>query len=209
MRLREWRSRAPAREAMTTKVLAIVEPVLSALGAGHDPECWVAWGDEPATRYTILAPTPAGLITCHVRVNLPQEGPRCSAKLARWNRVQLGELGIETQGTHRLLSFQVESQVLRGVDAEADAVAAFAVGLIAAVDGRAPAGAPSVARTGKGASRTAPRGATTRSRAASASAGPPAGKPATATGATKGRAGMAAGAARPASAGRTSSRRAG
>jgi hypothetical protein len=195
---------------MTTKVLAVVEPVLSALGAGRDPECWVAWGEVPATRYTILAPAPAGLITCHVRVNLPQEGPRCAAKLARWNRVQLGELGIETQGAHRLLSFQVESQVLRGVDAEADAIAEFAVGLIAAVDGRAPAEVRSVARPGKGASRTPPKGATTGSRAATAPAGPPAGKStAAATAATKGRVGTPAGAAPPASARRTSSRRAG
>jgi hypothetical protein len=194
---------------MTTKVRAVVEPVLSALGAGGDPDCWVVWGEEPATRYTILAPAPGGLITCHVRVNLPQEGPRCSAKLTRWNRVQLGELGIETQGAHRLLSFQVEGQVLRGVDAEADAVAAFAVGLIAAVDGRAAPEARSAPRRGKGASRTSPKGATTRSRTAAASAGPPAGKSATATAATKGRVGKPAGATRTASARRTSSGSAG
>lgn len=161
MRLSEWRASSPAREAMTAKVLAVVEPVLASLGAGRNPDCWVAWGDEPATRYTILVAMPLGLLTCHVRVNVPQEGPRVSAKLSRWNRVQLGELGIETQGTHRMLSFQVDSQVLRGVDAEADAVAAFALRLIAAVDGRplpeaAPAGSPAAARR---ASKAAPKAA--------------------------------------------------
>jgi len=138
MRLSEWRAGAPAREAMTAKVLAVIEPVLAALGAGRDADCWVAWGDEPAVRYGILAPVDAGLVVCHVRVNLPQEGPRASAKLVRWNRVQLGELGVETQATHRLLSFQVEGHVLRGVDAEADAIAAFALTLMAATDGRPP-----------------------------------------------------------------------
>ncbi|HEU0236510.1 MAG TPA: hypothetical protein VFR14_08730 [Candidatus Limnocylindrales bacterium] len=138
MRLSEWRAGAPAREAMTAKVLGVVEPVLAAFGASRDTDCWVAWGDEPAVRYPILAPVAAGLVVCHVRVNLPQEGPRASAKLVRWNRVQLGELGIETQGTHRLLSFQVEGHVLRGVDAEADAIAAFALILMAATDGRPP-----------------------------------------------------------------------
>jgi hypothetical protein len=138
MRLSEWRAGAPAREAMTAKVLAVVDPVLSALGAGRDTDCWVAWGDEPAVRYAILAPVAAGLVVCHVRVNLPQEGPRVSAKLVRWNRVQLGELGVETQGSHRLLSFQVEGHVLRGADAEADAIAAFALRLMAATDGHPP-----------------------------------------------------------------------
>jgi hypothetical protein len=151
MRLSEWRARSPAREAMTAKVLAVVEPVLTTLGADPDPDCWVAWGEEPATRYTILAATPAGLVTCHVRVNLAGEGPRASAKLGRWNRVQLGELGIETQGGHRLLSFQVEGIVLRGVDAEADAIADFAVRLIAEVDGRAaPAAPPARGQAGPG-----------------------------------------------------------
>ena len=41
-----------------------------------------------ASRYMILVPTPAGLLQVHVRVNVPQEGPRASGKLVRWNRVQ-------------------------------------------------------------------------------------------------------------------------
>jgi hypothetical protein len=136
MRLSEWRAAAPSKEAVAAKVAAVVDPVVAAFDVGLDPECWVAWGEEPAQRYSILIPTPAGLVTCYVRVNVPGEGPRAAAKLLRWNRVQLGELAIETQGAHRLLSFQVEQLVLRGADQEADRVAAFALDMFAAVDGR-------------------------------------------------------------------------
>ena len=136
MRLSEWRASSPSKDAGTAKVAAIVDPVLRALGAEPDPECWVAWGDEPGVRYTIFVPTPAGLIAGFVRVNIPGEGPRASAKLIRWSRVQLGELAIETQADHRLLSFQVEQQVLKGADEKADRIARFALELLAAVDGR-------------------------------------------------------------------------
>lgn len=136
MRLSDWRGRAPHKDSMTPKVLAVLEPVLSSMGAAPDPSCWVAWGDDPAVRYTVLAPTPPGLLVMHVRVNVPQEGPRAGGKLVRWNRVQIGELAVEMAGGHRLLSFQVESQVLRGSDADADTIAAFALELFAAVDGR-------------------------------------------------------------------------
>lgn len=136
MRLSAWRAAAPNSAAVTAKVAAVVDPVLLAFGAGDDPHCWVAWGDEPGTRFMILVPTDPGLITCFVRVNVPMEGPRASAKLIRWNRVAIGELAVETQAGHRILSFQVEGNVLRGVDVEADQVAAFALRVIAAIDGR-------------------------------------------------------------------------
>jgi hypothetical protein len=136
MRLSEWRGSAPAKEAIAAKVTAVVDPVLASFGVGKDPEGWVAWGEEPAQRYTIMIPTPPGLVICYVRVNVPGEGPRAAAKLIRWNRVQLGELAIETQGAHRLLSFQVEALVLRGADDVADRISAFALDLFAAVDGR-------------------------------------------------------------------------
>jgi hypothetical protein len=136
MRLSQWRASAPSREAAAAKVWATVDPVLSALGAGVDPDGWIAWGEAGDPRFTVLVPTPAGLITSFVRINVPGEGPRASAKLVRWDRVQLGELAVETQAGHRLLSFQVEGQVLRGADAEADRVAAFALQLFAAIDGR-------------------------------------------------------------------------
>ena len=138
MRLSEWRTAAPARDAASTKVLAVVEPVLQAMGAGQDPQAWVLWGDDPSARWTLLVPTQAGLLLTHVRVNVPGEGPRASAKLVRWSRVQLGELAVETQGGHRLISFNVEGQILKGADATADAIAAFALALVSAVDGRLP-----------------------------------------------------------------------
>ena len=136
MRLSAWRAHAPHRDAATAKVAAVVDPVLAALGAEPDPHCWVVWGDDPSLRYVILVPTDPGLIHCFVRVNVPGEGPRATTKLVRWNRVSIGELAVETQASRRLLSFQVEGQVLRGVDADADRVAAFALRVIAAIDGR-------------------------------------------------------------------------
>lgn len=136
MRLSEWRTGAPHKDAMTPKVLGVVERVLTALGADDDPRCWVVWGDDPGVRYVLLAPTDVGLVQVLVRVNVPGEGPRASAKVIRWNRVQLGELALEMVSGHRLLGFQVESHVLRGSDDEGDAMAAFALELFARVDGR-------------------------------------------------------------------------
>lgn len=137
MRLSDWVGRAPHKDILAPKVQAVIVPVLLAMGAEADPACWVAWGEDPASRYSVLVPTPAGLLQVHVRVNVPQEGPRSSGKLIRWNRVQTGELGLEMTGGHRLMSFQVEGFVLRGSDAEAEAIAAFALELFAAIDGRA------------------------------------------------------------------------
>ena len=57
----------------------------------------------PGVRYVVLAPTDAGLLQVLVRVNVPGEGPRASAKVIRWNRVQLGELALEMVSGHRLL----------------------------------------------------------------------------------------------------------
>lgn len=168
MRLSKWRTGAPHRDSMAPKVLALVDSVLGALGCEPDPHAWVAWGDDPSIRYSILAPTTVGLVVCHVRVNLAGEGPRANGKIVRWNRVQLGELGVETQGGHRLVTFQVEQQILRGHDAEADRVAAFAIALFAAADGRplpdldrvpgrrSSAGTSSARAAGG--SKTAPRG---------------------------------------------------
>ena len=148
MRLSEWRSAAPDERSMSRKVLAVVEPVLSGLGGEPDPPCWIVWGDDPAVRYTTLALADAGLITCHVRVNVPQEGPRASGKLTRWSRIQVGELSIENQGGHTLTSFQVDTQLMRGIDGEGDRVTAFALDLFAGLDGRPmPSRSPEVAGT--------------------------------------------------------------
>jgi hypothetical protein len=148
MRLSDWRGEAPARDSLAPRVTEVVAPVMQALAGDPNPDCWVVWGDDPTVRYTILAPTEAGLVTCFVRVNVPGEGPRASAKLVRWNRVQVGELAVETQSGHRLLSFQVESSVLRGADEAADRIGQFAHRLFAAVDGRpwTPPASPAPAR---------------------------------------------------------------
>jgi len=136
MRLSDWRAAAPFPAAMAAKVITAVEPVLVGLGSEADPPCWVAWGDDPAVRYTIFALSDAGIVTCHVRVNVPQEGPRASGKLVRWNRVQTGELSVETQGGHTMVGFQLEGQLLRGVDDDAGPVTEFALDVLAGLDGR-------------------------------------------------------------------------
>lgn len=142
MRLSEYVATPRSEAAVAPRVLAVVTPVLAALGAGEDPEGWLAWGEEPGARWMFLAPTPAGLVTVHVRVNVPGEGSRASAKLGRWSRVQVGELSVETTpGGHHVTSFQVDNQVLRGADADADAIAAFAIAVFDAMDGRVPSAA--------------------------------------------------------------------
>jgi hypothetical protein len=139
MRLSDWQARARHPESMTPSVVASATDALALLGAGRDPECWIVWGDDPGVRYAILAPVPAGLVMVNVRVNVPGEGPRSSGKIVRWHRIQVGELTVETQGGHRIITFQVESQIFRSTDTEADEVAAFVDGLFAAMDGRSPA----------------------------------------------------------------------
>ena len=136
MRLSGWRARAPSQDAVGPKVFAVVDGALSALGAEPDPECWIAWGDDPGARYLVLAPTAAGLVQVNVRVNAPGEGPRAGGKVIRWNRVQLGELAVELVGGHRLVTFQIDTIVLNGSDEIADEISAFAQVLMAAVDGR-------------------------------------------------------------------------
>src|SRR5688500_11680033 len=136
MRLSDWRTRAPHKDAMTPRVLAVIEPVLASLGAEADPSAWVMWGEDPGVRYVMLVPTDAGLVQVLVRVSVPGEGPRASAKVIRWNRLQVGELGLEMVSGHRVLGFQVESHMLRGSDDEGDAIASFALELFARIDGR-------------------------------------------------------------------------
>lgn len=134
MRLSEWAKRAPHDASVAPKVMATIAPVLKSLGAPKDPSSWINWGDDPTSRYLIMTPTDAGLVQIHVRVNVPQEGPRSSGKLVRWNRVQTGELSVDLVGGHRLVGFQVENVILRGTDEEGDAVAAFALEVYHAID---------------------------------------------------------------------------
>jgi len=177
MRLSEWRAEAPARASVEAKVLAMLEPVLVALGAGRDPHGWAVWGDDVTTRWQYLVPTPAGLILAFVRLNVPGEGPRASAKVVRWSRVQVGELAMETQGGHRLLSFSIEGIILKGVDATADRVARFALVILSAIDGRvtdfdkaqAAVGGPRSARGGARGRSAAATKASARAKAGTAS----------------------------------------
>ena len=148
MRLSDWRARAPFKESLSPKVVEVIESVVTTLGAESDPTCWIVWGDDPAARYVVFVPTAAGLLQVPVRVNVPQEGPRASGKLIRWNRLSVGELAVELADRHRLLSFQVEGQVLKSSDADADAIAAFALQLFAAIDGR-PFTSPTRAAAGR------------------------------------------------------------
>ena len=136
MRLSDWRTRAPHKDALAPRVMAVIDPVLAALGAEPDPSAWIVWGEDPGVRYVMLVPTDAGLLQVLVRVNVPGEGPRASAKVIRWSRLQVGELGLEMVSGHRSLGFQVESHIMRGIDDEGDAMASFALEVLARIDGR-------------------------------------------------------------------------
>jgi hypothetical protein len=136
MRLRDWRDSAPRKECMGPKVLSVIDDAIALLGAEPNPDCWVAWGDDPTVRYTVLSPIDAGLLVINVRVNVPGEGPRAQGKLIRWNRVQTGELAVEIQGGHRMLNFQIEGLVLRGTDAEAEVLSEFVLIAYDGMDGR-------------------------------------------------------------------------
>ena len=136
MRLSDWGAAAPTPAAAGGKVLAVAEAALITLGAAPEFDCWVSWGDDPESRWAILVPTPAGLIHAHVRVNVSQEGPRAAGKLVRWSRVQRGEISAEAQGAHRVVSATLEGAILRGVDADPDAIGAFLQVVLAAIDGR-------------------------------------------------------------------------
>jgi hypothetical protein len=136
MRLGDWRDASPRKESMGPKVLGVIDAALALFGSDADPECWTVWGDDPAIRYLILVPISSGLIQLNVRVNVPGEGPRAAGKLIRWNRVQTGELMVELQGGHKLVSFNVENAVIHAQDAEAEDVSLFARIVYDGIDGR-------------------------------------------------------------------------
>jgi hypothetical protein len=136
MRLSGWQTKAPGRDGINPKILDTVGSILMALGAEADPHCWVTWGDETASRWSLMAPCPAGLAVVNVRAGGPQEGSRAGGRLVRWSKVQVGELAAEAERGHRLVMFQLEGQPIRGADEQADAVAAFAGLTLAGVEGR-------------------------------------------------------------------------
>ena len=137
MRLSDWRSSPQGEKVMTDKVASAYGPAMTVLGAADDPVAHIVWGDDPDRRYLMLVASQAGLIVVHVRVNVPQEGPRASAKLVRWSRVQVGELSVEAQHGHRHVTSQIENTVLQGTDDEADQIGSFVAHVLARIDGRA------------------------------------------------------------------------
>jgi hypothetical protein len=191
MRLSGWRAKAPFKDSVAPKVLAALDAALGVLGSESDPECWVVWGDDPRIRYQVFVPTPSGLVQVNVRVGVPGEGPRASGKVLRWNRVQLGELAVEIQAGHRLVTFQVETQPLNGADAAADAISAFAEALFAAADGR-----PAMVTTKARKTRASKAGSAARSgtitRIGSSTRPPPSKTATTVKGATPAKTGTAA-----------------
>jgi len=137
MRLSEWRQTTRGQKVMTNKVASAFEPALRGVGAAKDPITYVLWGDDWQVRYQIMAATDAGLAVCNVRVNIPQEGPRATAKLIRWHKVTVGDLNVEAHHGHRYVTTQVENQVLQGMDDDADQITAWVAHLYARIDGRA------------------------------------------------------------------------
>jgi hypothetical protein len=136
MRLSGWRAKAPGKDGLNQKVLDSVGSILASLGTDADPHCWISWGDETGSRWTLMAPCAAGLAAVNVRAGGAGEGSRASGRLIRWSKVQVGELAAETERGHRLVMFQVEGQPIRGTDDDADHVAAFAGLTLAGLEGR-------------------------------------------------------------------------
>ena len=136
MRLSGWRSKAPGKDGLAQKAVDSVGAILTSLGADADAHCWIIWGDETGSRWTLMAPCPAGLAVINVRAGGLGEGSRASGRLIRWSKVQVGELAAESERGHRLVMFQIEGQPIRGTDDNADDVAAFAGLALAGVEGR-------------------------------------------------------------------------
>lgn len=136
MRLSDWQASPRGQKVMTDKVASAYDPALAVIGAEPDPVAHIVWGEEPDRRYLILAATDAGLVIVNVRVNVPQEGPRASAKLVRWSRVQVGEVSVEAHHGRRHVTSQIESVVLQGTDEEADEIGAFVAHVLGRIDGR-------------------------------------------------------------------------
>ena len=145
MRLSEWRRRAPAPGALEAPVLDVLVPVLADVGADPDPECWIAWGEDPEARYAILVPVPAGLVTITVRPPVGSEDARVTAKVIRWPKLSLGEFSLDAAAGRRVIVVQVEDFIIKGVDSEADRICEFMRGLVIAADGRGPIAATPVA----------------------------------------------------------------
>jgi hypothetical protein len=148
MRLSDWQATLRGQRLMTGKVALAYGPALALFGAGLESDGYVVWGDDPDVHYSILVVGDAGLIVVVVRVNVPQEGPRASAKVIRWGRVSIGELSVDVTRGHRQATAQIESYILKGVDDDADRIGAFVGHVLTRIDGRVPP-APSRAKGAK------------------------------------------------------------
>lgn len=145
MRLSEWCEGAPVAESVSAPVMALVESLYADLGVGEETDCWVLWGEDPAMRYTILAPSLAGLAIVSVRPTGSADGPRGNGKLVRWSKLSVSELTIESAGGHRIVAIQIESNVLKGVDDEADRICDFVRIVLAGLENRSEPVAPVLA----------------------------------------------------------------
>ena len=148
MRLSDWRGRAPTRTPRHPRSSPSSRPILATLGREPDPDCWIVWGDDPGrplprVRADRRRPPPGPRPG-----QRPQEGPRASAQARPLEpRPDRRARRSRSRRATACVSFQVEGQVLRGSDDDADAIAAFALRLFAAIDGRpSPRGADEQAR---------------------------------------------------------------
>ena len=128
--------RRRSKDAVAPKVLAVVEQALIALGAETDPECWVAWGDDPAIRYLLLVPTPSGLLQVNVRVAVPGEGPRAAGKVSAGAASSWASWGSRSRAVTGWSPSRSRTWSSTAPMRSADAISAFAQALFAAVDGR-------------------------------------------------------------------------
>ena len=119
MRLSGWRAKAPFKDSIAPKVLAVVDAALDRPRRRPRPGVLGRRGATTRASATCSSCRPrAGSSRSTSGSTVPGEGPRASGKVVRWKRVQLGELAVEIQGGHRLVTFQVETQVLNGADAD-------------------------------------------------------------------------------------------
>ena len=140
MRLSEWRTKAPVQDSMDERVMSVLRTVLIALGADPDPDCWVIWGEDSQTRYSVLVPVAAGLVAVAVRTPSGAGEARAMARLVRWPKLPIGEFSIDAGEERRAVAVQLESFVLKGSDEEADRICEFVRGLVIQADNRAGQG---------------------------------------------------------------------
>ena len=179
MRLSGWRARAPHKDC------DLAPGPVGRRGGAPDarrrlrtPNAGSPGATIPASGTSSSRRRPAGWSsstsgsTSRARVRAP------AARSSAGTGSSSASSGVEIQGGHRLVAFQVESQVLNGVDVVADDIAAFAQALFAAVDGRpVPA-----SRAGRIPAREGTGGRQGTTAAKAAEPARPAAKPATAQG---------------------------